>query len=937
MKGIRTGISSMATEIMSHISALGCCLVFAVCGAQGTDDWGGIAKHIAVVNSVNYEKDDPMRISLRGEWDFCDGLDNSVNWTRNLGAWSNGYRMDPLPKSARKVMVPGCWEAQGVGTNAMSVTWACHWDCIPQRLKHRHVGIGFYRKDVKLPREWSGKRVWIKVGGVNSQGWLWVNDDQVAWLDTYCGTYKYEITDFVRPGESTKIVCEVSNALPSRRGCMAVVNHWGGILRDVELEATPSVFIDDAWVRGDFDRHVAETHVTIDGGVDGDLSCRVTVEGGVSERSVSSGENVLEVPLADFRPWSPEHPNLYVATIELLRGGKVEMRRKERFGVRKIEVRGKQLYLNDRPFFVRGAGWHPLNPKDGEDLPDRDAYRRTIANVREAGFNLVRCHTHCKWPEFFEAADELGLLVQAELPYYNDAPTDLFEFNPLRDARELCEHFRRHPSFAIYSCNNEGWFGNRCSERLYQELKRLDRDRLVNSGDASFSQKIDHPGISDLAGGPPNIWPRGSCDPDKPFICHEYLNVAVKFDTRDAVKFDNAVWDAPYTREDRRKWLGRFGLDMAIGDRLQDAQNRFQAIWIRHGIESARLDPNCDGYSFWSLQDCLVPQSKHPGACSAQALFDIFWGEKRCGLSISDVKLFNRPSVLLLDTMPQPHLYRPSQYRTRDFFDNLNRVWEEGSIIPARVFLAHYENEDLANGELTWRLVSEKDGTLASGRMDIGHQRVGGPREVAQFNVIVPKLDRACKATLNVSLQGCGMSQSDRLSVSNGWDMWLFPKSMRFSEICSLSNSKGVVVAAEGSDEANAALSSGGCAITLAGQDGLLNAKPGWWWMGDQVGTVLANHPVLKYLPHDGLVSPLLFRILKKGRKLPIIGVQQKDLIVIGEGGGACYSYLHYENMPNGARRIAVTGLDLSSDTPEGNAILRGAIEYLTVKSSDSP
>ena len=909
-----------------------------VCGAagnaypaNGADDWGGVEKRLAVVNSVTYCENDPMRLSLRGEWYFCDATDKSRNWTRNLGAWSNGYQMDPLPKSARKIMVPGCWEAQGVGTNSMSVPWACHWDSIPQRLRHCYTGEGFYRKDVKIPQDWAGRRIWIKVGGVSSQGWLWVNDNQVAWLDTYCGTYKYEITEFVRPGEVSKIVCEVSNALPSRRGCLAVVNHWGGIVRDVELESTPEVFIDDAWVRGDYDRRMAEVHVSVDGGDTSEMTCRVNVEGVRAEAVVRPGDNVLSVPLRDFRPWSPASPSLYVADIEILRHGQVTMRRRERFGVRKIESRGKDIYLNGKPLFVRGAGWHPLNPKDGEDLPDRETYVKKMKKVLAAGFNLVRMHTHCKWPEFFEVADELGLMIQPELPYYNDFPTDRFEFNPIRDARELWEHYRRYPSFVIYSCNNEGWFGKKCSERLYEAIRSWDKDRLVNSGDASFNQHLNHRGTSDFSGGPPNIWPRGSCDTEMPFICHEYLNISVKFDTRIAHNFNGAVWEAPYTRDERRRWLQGFGLDMEVGDRLQDAQNRFQAIWIKHGLETARLDPYCDGYSFWSLQDCMVPQIKYSEAYAAQALFDIFWGEKRCGLSVSDMARFNGRSVLLLDTMPAPHLYPAKEYTSRRFHDNLERIWCEGDVVPARVFFAHFENEPFSCGTLKWELKTKDGRILTSGSAAVGFQDLGHARELARLDVRIPKLVAACAANFAVRLDGKvgeGVAAVD-FSLENDWDMWLFPKGPRLAELRAWAREKGVVVAMDGSSEANSAIKVGGKVVTLANQDGSLNSMPGWWWMGDQVGTVLFDHPALKYLPHDGLVSPLLFKILKNGMELPFKGGCQGDMIVLGEGGGACYSYMHLERFENGAKRIAVTGLDLSADRPESNAILKGAIEFL--------
>ena len=43
------------------------------------------------------------------------------------------------------------------------------------------------------------------------------------------------------------------------------MNHWCGIPRALELEATPGAFIDDAWARGDFDARRAEAHVEVEG------------------------------------------------------------------------------------------------------------------------------------------------------------------------------------------------------------------------------------------------------------------------------------------------------------------------------------------------------------------------------------------------------------------------------------------------------------------------------------------------------------------------------------------------------------------------------------------------------------------------------------------------------------------------------------------------
>ena len=68
----------------------------------------------------------------------------------------------------------------------------------------------------------------------------------------------------------------VKNDVPSRKGLFSAMHRWGGIYRDVEFEATPQTFIDDAGVRGLFDEKAAEVHVA----VGGSRSCATAKTGG---------------------------------------------------------------------------------------------------------------------------------------------------------------------------------------------------------------------------------------------------------------------------------------------------------------------------------------------------------------------------------------------------------------------------------------------------------------------------------------------------------------------------------------------------------------------------------------------------------------------------------------------------------------------------------
>lgn len=230
---------------------------------SGVDLWGGRKAHPAVVNPV-VGQDPSAVISLDGEWDFTTFEREGKHETpQRNGIWGKFFSR-PW-KNARKISVPGCWEAQGVGEPGMSDCWEPKWDEEAKPIRHRYLGAGWYRRSVTVPANWRGKRVWIKLGGVKSLGWVWVNDRQVALVDAFCGTMKYEITDLVEPGKPATVVVQVDNRPPSRKGQMSAMNRWGGIYRGIELEATPQAAIDDAWVRGDFDRRCAQVEAEITG------------------------------------------------------------------------------------------------------------------------------------------------------------------------------------------------------------------------------------------------------------------------------------------------------------------------------------------------------------------------------------------------------------------------------------------------------------------------------------------------------------------------------------------------------------------------------------------------------------------------------------------------------------------------------------------------
>ena len=907
---------------MRFTVAVAGCMAAAFCAAG--DDvpylWGGRAAHPAVVNPVVAGQSGCV-MSLRGEWEFA-AQPMKAPW-RN-GVWHQFFR-DKEWKGARKINVPGCWEAQGVGEPGMGECWRPLWDHNAKPIRHKYMGDGWYRKTVAIPADWEGKRIWLKVGGVKSCGWFWVNYRQVALVENYCGTYKYEITDIVTPGSNATIVAQVNNVRPSRKGLMSAMHRWGGIYRDVELEATPREFIDDAWVRGLFDERAAEAHVAVCGGEGCDV--RFTVDGvSVTTAVAGDGDTVVKLPLKDFRAWSPEHPNLYTGTVELVKGGAVVHSRRERFGVRKIEVRGKEFYLNGKPCYMRGFGDDHVYPITGITPADRNVHRAHLAKARAAGFNFVRLHTHCEVPEYFEAADELGIMIEAELPYYSDVPAEDFEFDPKRDVTELWRHYRRHPSFMVYSMGNEGSYGAALDAQLHAYVKKMDPDRLKINQDSNVAA-INPPEAADYVGGPIKEWPRGSVDPDRPFVTHEYLNLCIKLDSRCEGDYTGA-WLPPVTRKARGEWLAKASLGMEWGDRLQTAQHALQRHYQKCGVESARKDPYCDGHCFWTIVDVVVEQG---ASYTAQGLFDPFWRQKRGGASAEEFAMFNSPSCVLLDVPDD------------------NMVFTSGDALAADFLFAHYGDEDLKGAVLEWRLDSREDAAAVADRIDIGDQPLGAVRKVASAKIVFPAVSKPVKMTLTASVRP-RRSTPQMKCAGNAWNFWVFPVRAR-------KNGKGIAVvpslkeavdrlysgcSVAGSDESkDASLLVADSeeavrkfsshrnlrAVVVGAAEGVPNVKLGWWWMGDQVGTALLKHPVFGDLPHEGVLSPLIFRIVGKGRPLSGAGMNERDLFMVGEGGRDCFAYLARRRIGE-VQAVESFGLDLLSGKPEGTAILDGMIRY---------
>jgi beta-galactosidase/beta-glucuronidase len=189
--------------------------------------------------------------------------------------------------------------------------------------------------------------------------------------------------------------------------------------------------------------------------------------------------------------WSPEHPTLIDAVIELEGPGMQGDVVGSYLGFRRIGEGGGRFLLNDRPYEIRGVLSQGYWPESHLAAPGPEALRAEVQLIRELGFTTVRVHQKIEDPRFLYWADRLGLLVWEEMP-------SAYEFSATASARlasEWADVIRRdasHPSIAVWVPFNESWGVQQlAADAAQQDLvramfhltKALDPTRLVVSND----------------------------------------------------------------------------------------------------------------------------------------------------------------------------------------------------------------------------------------------------------------------------------------------------------------------------------------------------------------------------------------------------------------------------------------------------------------------
>ncbi len=408
------------------------------------------------------------QLDLTGTWDFYADVGDSA-----LGSTA---------AKPGKILVPGAWQAQGYGAAGGTIPSA---NIGPgtspaEYLRHNLMARCLYVRQVSIPAAWQGQRVFLCVRRAYRYTDVSVNGKRIGEYEGFCSPFEFEITPAISFGRSNQIVIGVDNRPRPGRDTMGTGNlygNWGGIGGVVYLETRSPTWIGDVFAIPRVKSSAVELQVTLrtaEGSfpdslkvnaevrpwnATGEPAAPVGVTNIAFKPAFSQPAVLLPVSIADARLWTPEDPFLYIARVSLMQKGRLVDEMEVRFGLREITAEGGKLLLNGKLFYLSGYGDDATEPITGMLPADKGLYARRLKLMRGFGFNFVRHHSCVPHDEYFQAADEIGMLVQPEagMAYTGFWRTGrrLFE----QEWPGIVKAFRNHPSIWAWCMGNELFLG----------------------------------------------------------------------------------------------------------------------------------------------------------------------------------------------------------------------------------------------------------------------------------------------------------------------------------------------------------------------------------------------------------------------------------------------------------------------------------------------
>ena len=467
-----------------------------------------------------------------------------------------------------------------------------------------------------------------------------------------------------------------------------------------------------------------------------------------------------------------------------------------------VHIEGHHFYANGHRIFLRGRHDACVWPLTGHVAMDLESWRNYMQTCLDYGLNHVRFHSWCPPEAAFVAADEAGIILQPELPFwgdFNDKDSVLMTFLH-KEGENVLRCYGHHPSFRMFALGNELWGNIDKMAEFIADFRRIAPDKLYTfgsnyylgyqgvkpgmdyfttcrvggeawgsydthtRGSFSFADAADGGMINHFRPNSTMNFEQGCSLSAVPVISHETAQFQTYPDYREIEKYTGVLY--PYNLEQFRSRLEKTGM----GSQAEDF-HRASGLWslqlYKQDIEMDLRTPNMAGFQLLDLQD-------YPGQGSAYVgILDAFLDPK----GLCTVREWQQWCNDVVPLLVSP------QY----CFTN-----SEG--LHAKIQVANYGGRSLQGKSLSWTLdgktgkltLPDGEGLLDAGTLDID---LSAYRQATQLQLL-----------LNI----------DGTYYHNTYDLWVYPAEDPLDQ-----QRQDIVITHRMTDEIGKKLQDGACVLWM--------------------------------------------------------------------------------------------------------------------------
>ena len=349
----------------------------------------------------------------------------------------------------------------------------------------------------KQPRE--GGRTYVEVLAAALNSTVKVNGQVATTHEGGFSIFRADVTDLCHEGEN-ELTIEVSNEdTPSMYPSSADFTFYGGLYRGVNLISVPDAHFDLDYYGGP---GMMVTPVpTEDGGANftiksfvtnpsDDLTVMYSIEDCFGREVASavrgSADTAVTIYVPDAQLWSMDEPNLYTVVATLQRNNEEVDEIAANVGVRSFKVTPDEGFsINGVPTPLRGVSRHQDRVFEGNALTAEEHYDDAML-IKELGANTIRLAHYQHSQDFYDACDEIGFAVWAEIPFISVFKKgEGAHKHVMEEMKELIIQNYNHPSIMFWGISNEILIGGISQELvdthhdLEKLCKELDPTRLT--------------------------------------------------------------------------------------------------------------------------------------------------------------------------------------------------------------------------------------------------------------------------------------------------------------------------------------------------------------------------------------------------------------------------------------------------------------------------